>query len=317
MLKNIKRLLGALKSKDPAVKWGILIKVLSPVSQTLDKIMATIIIRKNIKKTIPTTIMVVGPPRCGSTVIYQMLIRVLPSVYISNLHLFFPNFASWYLKKNNLFGTQLNGFNSYYGYTVGINNVNEGNFFIDKIFEGNPSRELIRKRYLEFISKMQASEQQPLVFKNIRNYKNILKLNEAVPEIIFIRIKRNIEQVIQSVLKAYYELGYFHPISDTFKEKKIDNPIEFAVLNILQIEKELNSFQKRIDNSKWIEWEYETFCNEGLEMIERLVNDYLNIDCSILHRNKFKKELKVSKRKKVNIDDEEKIRKLLNKYKKL
>ncbi len=257
----------------------------------------------------------VSPPRSGSTIVYQVLTRLIPSVYISNLHSLFPNLASSFLLKNNLFGRLSLKFNNYYGYTAQINDVNEGNQLVEELLQDRENLSLIRSRFIDLIRMMQATTNCPLIFKNVRAYPNILKLHNAIPELIFIRVKRNPEQVIQSVVKAYYELGTFHPVPHSLKHSNIKDPVEFAVKQILEIEKTLDEQLKHIKCSSVVEIEYESFCSDPWIVAENLVKNYLNLDLSCLRKDSLSDLLQVSNRVKVSESDAKKISLLLTKNK--
>lgn len=314
---KLRRLKGGLTSGNPAVYLSIFIKAFSPFGHLLDTIITGMLPKHKLRdNNIPTSLMIVSPPRSGSTIVYQVLARVIPCVYISNLHAIFPNFASYYLQKKKLFGENISGFNNYYGYTSSINDVNEGNEFVDSILKNSADKNSIRKRFIRFAKMMRATAQQPLIFKNVRNYSNILRLHEAVPEIIFLRVKRETEQVIQSELKGYYELGTFHPVPKILNDSRIDDPIEFSVRQILEIEQEIDNQKKQIKQSAWVEWTYEDFCSDTLPMIENLIRDYLNMDLSCLRKEAISESLRVSNKTKVSEDETNRISLLLREYNK-
>ncbi len=257
--------------------------------------------------------MIIGPPRSGSTIIYQVLIRAIQCVYISNLHSLFPKSASSYLLKKDLFGKNIGGFNNYYGYTSSIYDVSEGNQIIEAILSDKSDQKLIRKKFIAFINMMFANREKPLIIKNVRAYSSIADLHKAVPEIIFLRVRRNPEQIIQSVLCAFHELGYFHPIPHTLKDYKTDDPLEFGVRQILEIDKEIDKQKSQISESKWLELWYEDFCADPWSIINYLAENYFDMDLPILDKTTIP-ELKVSKRIKVNDDEANRISYLIQKY---
>jgi len=314
---QINRFSGALKSGNPAARLGIFIKGIGFFTRLIDKMNYHALgDSKDKNGTIPPCLMIVSPPRSGSTIAYQVLIRAIRCVYISNLHSLFPNYASSYLLRNKLFGTNLGKFgefHNYYGYTSSIYDVNEGNEIIEEIFDDNADKGLIRKRFVTFAGVMRANQERPLIFKNVRAYPHIANLHKAVPEIIFLRIKRDPEQIIQSVVRAYHELGTFHPISQALVNYEINDPLEFAVRQFLEIEREIDFQKEQIEQTKWIEWWYEDFCSDPWPMILNLVGNYFQMDQSHLRRNAVPK-LRVSKRVKVSEAEANRISLLLRQY---
>ena len=311
---QIKRFVGALKSGSPAARLSMLTKSVGFFCRLIDKIIyRSLAIREENKGKLPPCLMIISPPRSGSTIVYQVVIRAIPCVYISNLHSLFPNYASTYLIRKKLFGKNIDNFHNYYGHTSSIYDVNEGNEIIEAIYAGSPGQELIRERFIKFAGVMRATNQRPLIFKNVRAYPYLADLHKAVPEIIFLRIKRDPEQTIQSVVRAYHELGSFHPIPKALVNCKIDDPIEFAVYQINEIIREINSQKEQIDPARWIEWRYKDFCSDPLPMIKDLVKNYFKIDLKHFYIDAIPK-LKVSNRVKVKPDEEMRISLLLQKH---
>jgi hypothetical protein len=312
---QIKRFIGAISSNHPAARLGILIKAISPLSNSVDKIIYKVrSIENSSEYQMPPCLMIVSPPRAGGTIIYQVLTRIIPSVYISNLHRLLPGFASIIMHKTGKFGTNLTGYNNYYGYTTSLYDVNEGNELVDKWFKGEINREIIRERFKKFVKMMRASQDLPLIFKNVRNYKNILNLHQAIPELIFLRVTRNPEQIIQSELKAFYELGTFHPIPEALAKIPINDPIDFCVKQILEIENKMNEQKKHIPQENWMEWSYEDFCNNTIPMIRELAGKYFGMKSNHLREDNLIESLHISNRSKVNEHDAKRISMLINTY---
>jgi hypothetical protein len=297
---QINRIKGALISGTPAAYMGIFLISIGPFSRLFDRLLYRILSRNEIKEDkLPHCLMIISPPRSGSTITYQVLVRVIPSVYISNLHYMFPNCASSYMLNKNMFGSQISGFRNYYGYTSSIYDVNEGNIIVEAFFHDKANREQIRKRFTKFVVAMRATPDRPLILKNIRAYNHIALLSSAVSEVVFLRIRRNPEQVIQSTLRAYNELGTFNPVPNNLKNTRINDPVEFAVKQYLEIEREIDLQMEQINQSAKLEWRYEDFCSETWPMIEDLAQNYLKMDPGLLNRNAAP-SLKVSNRVKVN-----------------
>lgn len=317
-LPYITRLIGALRSGNRAAYLGIVLKALKPFTRPLDKMLAGVShIQENPEDNLPPCVMLVSPPRSGSTIIYQTLIRAIPSVYISNFHTLFPGLASDYLLKYNLLEKGLSKQANYYGYTSSLWDVNEGNEMVEAFFRGDGGQEHIREKFCQFIRMMRGTSQRPLIFKNVRAYSQILELHQAVPELVFLRIRRDTEQVIQSVVRAYYELGTFHPIPETLRQIWCDDPIEFAIHQILEIERIIDRQKEDIEKNNWLEWHYEDFCTNPWSKIECLAENYLNVSSSDLMKNVLSQPLQVSKRMKVSPGEADTIHILLQKYRQI
>jgi hypothetical protein len=213
-----------------------------------------------------------------------------------------------------LFGVNLRGFTNYYGYTSSIYDVNEGNEIVGDIFKDDATEHLIRKRFVKLTRVMKATSQRPLIFKNVAAYLHIHRLQEAIPEIFFLRIKRNPEQIIQSVMRAYHELGYFNPIPLTLSKEQINDPVEFGVRQILEIERIIDFQKEKVGGANWLEWQYEDFCSNPWPMLEHLLENYLKMPPTCLRHDVLAEPLKVSNRVKVSATEATRISLILQQY---
>ena len=312
-IQQVKRFAGAVQSGHPAAWLGMFLKAVGPPGRFLDRCVSGSPSEAGSKsESMPACVMIVSPPRSGSTLIYQALTRAIPCVYLSNLHLVFPSFASGWLMKRDRLGRN-SGFDNFYGYTSSLSDVCEGNELVGEWFEGGPDHRRVREKFLCFIEKMRASETHPLIFKNVRNYTRISILHQAVPELVFLRIRRNTEQTVQSVVKAYHELGGFHPVPPALEGRVIGDPVEFAVRQILEIEREIDAQKRAIDPSVWLEWTYENFCSDAWAKIEGLAENYLKMDKARLRRDGLSEPLTASRRPKVSEQEARRITELLRK----
>jgi hypothetical protein len=200
---------------------------------------------------------------------------------------------------------------NYYGYTSSVWDINEGNAFIDSLFRKGTDPDIIRKRFVRMLSRLRIDNSVPFIFKNVRNYNHILDLHRALPEIVFLRIRRNTFQVVQSELRAHYELGTFHPIPAKLKDIPSTDPLVFTVQQITEIERELDVQFREIDENNKIEWHYEEFCENMMHQIENLADKHLGVDSSLLRADVIKFPLKASMRRKVSEEEADRIAHLL------
>ncbi len=265
------RLKGALMSGKKAAYLGIALNLLRPLTQPLDRFFGG---RGRTgpepsAQHLPPSLMIASPPRSGSTLIYQVLTRTIPSVYYSNMHYLFPKSASRVMNLFGMFGTGLSGFRNYYGYSPKLRDVNEGNPLLAKILPGEDPEE-IREHFLRIVSWMRAGPDRPFLFKNVRHYDTIGRLHEAMPELHFLRIKRETAHVVRSELNGYRELGTFHPVPPELRNSGITDPVEFCVRQILLIEASLDKQFEALPEEGKMVWEYEAFCSDAEAHIRAL-----------------------------------------------
>lgn len=301
------RLFGAIKSRNKAAYFGIFYKAIRPITVLLDKILFALSKPKE-HSIIPPCLIIVSPPRSGSTVTYQVLTRSIPSVCITNATYLFPFFGTKLLELLNKSTQNLKGFKNYYGYTSKIEDVNEGNEIIEMLIEGKNSQE-IRRKFIKWLNFQGANVNKPMIIKNVRIYDQLEILLRAVPEITVLQIKRDLSQNIQSEIKAYHQLKSFHPIPLELKNKSL-SPIEFAFHQINIINNTLNGYKLRFKDIKWFDWTYESLCETPKKHIEDLAQKGLGLEN---HKVLNVPNLKASFSKKISEKEMEILKKLIEK----
>ena len=225
------RIFGALKNGGAEARMGILIQLLSPITQLLDNVL----INKPDKNYDNVKGMIIcGPPRSGSTLIFQAITCALPCLPYTNLHVLFPNHASNFIRNNKVADPDKKvRFNNYNGYTAGLLDVNEGNNIFSWAHKSENSGFLI-SNFDKILSQLDPDPNEILVLKNNLAYNVIDRIYEAVngKQFIFIRIQRDLQAVIESVVKVYEETKHFQPIPEKLLMSEIADPIEFAYQQI-------------------------------------------------------------------------------------
>jgi hypothetical protein len=266
-----RRLGGALCSGHPAARRSIARTALSPATRLLDHLLRALLPAPRLTlDAVPPCLLLVAPPRSGSTLIYQVLTQVLPCVYPANLHQLFPYTASWWMHRWGWFGSRAEGFSSYYGHTTSLKDVNEANDWTCWVLAAPSGRAGVRQRFLRFVRELRPTGALPLVWKNVGAYDQLPRLIEAVPELCFLRVRRDPAEIVQSELRGYRDLGTFHPIPASMRTRSLDDPVAFAVELILTIDAELDHARACSAPGQWEEWSYEGFCMHPLAHIEDL-----------------------------------------------
>jgi hypothetical protein len=286
--------------------------LLRPVTQGVDKLLAKAL--KNagatVNQGIPRSVLIVGPPRSGSTVLYQVLTRVIPCAYTSNMHSLFPDCASHIMNKRGMYGSATS-LRNYFGYTSQLADVNEANDAFAELFVGNPSSEILRQRMIQLAHRLGASELRPMLLKNIRFHEMTGILHEAIPELKILRVVRNREQVVQSELRAFHRLGYFHPIPDSMKDMDFSDPVAFAVKQIAEIELTIDRQLADIDPSSWDSCSYEEFCLDPAKAVEDIATRLLGVSPNSLRLDLIPRTLKASFTRKVSSAEADRIQQLM------
>ena len=306
---NIQRLFKALISGHPAAYWALVRMSMSPFTRLLDLAFSLATKHDLDAFSVGKCILICSPPRSGSTVIYQSITRAVDCGYVSNLHQIFPRTARIFIRKFGILLSKPTGFDSYYGHTKELLNVNEGNDLIEYWFQSSET-EAIRRRFIDSVLSLRVNQGQPVIIKNLNTYNRLAMLHRAVPEVIFLRIRRENQKVIESELNAFYELGHFNPVPESLQDVDFSDPVKFAVDQILTIERTLDEQLAHVPESHVIHISYEKFCESPEEELSPLIERIGALSEGI----ELRKRLKASRPSKVSVADRAQIKSLLCKY---
>jgi len=252
-------------------------------------------------------------------VIYQALTRALPSAYLSNVHALFPSLGSWLSRARRGRLDTHESFNNYYGYTSRLFDVYEGNEFFEWAHQIPPEvrnsgyNQYLRTEFVRLVELLSPLPSECVIFKNVRAYSIVERLHQAVPEIVFVRIRRDRGQVIESVVSAFHELGYFHPVPDPVRGMELKDPAEFACAQIEAIEARLDEQFSHLPLASRFEISYEAFCERPYESINTLAYDFLKLSSGSVHQCSALANLKASRRRKVSDAEQSRIQSLIQK----
>jgi hypothetical protein len=154
-------------------------------------------------------VQVVGPPRSGTTMVYQVLSQSLPYAYFDNLNSLFPRSA---ITAGRLFGVSKRRPNpqtrSYYGNTSGLRGTNDA-FHVwdrwlgeDRSCVVDPLPASVQEDMQRFFRAWFAHFPRPLLTKHNQNLLCMETLAKALPSTIFVVIARDPVYTAQSLLIA-------------------------------------------------------------------------------------------------------------------
>jgi hypothetical protein len=292
------RFFGAFVSGKRAAYTAMFIMLVAPFTSFVDRLLAPLFLRVPNSYKTPPCLMIVASSRSGATIVNQVLTRELNCVYISNMHILFPNFGSAILSMLNMWGKGSMKHKNYYGYTASLFDVNEANDIVKRLISVNLSKQQRAELFRNFSYRMGATSERPLVFKNVRHFEKLSLLIDAIPEITFTHVYRKPQFAAQSVLRAYYELGYYHPVPNTLVKDQSE-PVEFSVKQVFEVNRIIHEQIKLAGEGKYFNVRYEDFCEDYQSFIDRFCSD-LNFSIRIENQSDRSYELVASQ--KVNID---------------
>lgn len=307
---HIKRFIGALRLRNSAIYLGMAIKGLGAITRPIESFIQSLSLLKTVSP--PKNfrcIVIVCPPRSGGTLTYQVLTRSLPSIFLANIHSITPFFGTKLFRLFSKRNKKTLPLKNCYGYTSSLYDVHEGNEFftwLDGLFEikkHENQREEIRSKFMKLITMLSPAENEIAIFKNMRTYLHIANLHKALPEIVFVRVRRDPQRVVQSSLRAFSDTGTFHPVPPPLLEMPLTDPTDFAIMQIKTFNKILDEQFEQLPQSSRFEIDYEEFCNDPYRFINELVKKFPDIPESSIKQDLSILNLKPSVTLKVSQSD--------------
>ena len=230
-------------------------------------------------------ILIVGPPRSGTTLVHQVLASCLDVSYFTNFNAMFlhsPLAAAKYLQTR--FDPGPGKTENLYGNTGGLWGANDA-FHVWNRYLGSdrydseaklPSGTVMEMR--QFFAAWSHVTGKPILNKNNRNLAFASQLAEAFPSAHFIAIRREPLFVAQSLLKAREwvqgnrNIGWGLNSQNATGSDEGRSDLE-AVCNQVVANEELFETQRgMIASQRWTEITYESFCENPRECVEQLAS---------------------------------------------
>ncbi len=253
-------------------KWWFLRSILKYGSPLISSLEKSAIKKYGSREGDHPCIFIIGPPRSGSTIFYQLITSLLDLSYIDNL----ANLA----RNNPFFGMKLSralfrgkshqSFSSNYGRTTegGLHAPAEALFFY-KWFPGdrhytvpsdlNPKQVKALNETIYGITNML---EKPLVIKNLSFSVRLQALREFMPDARYVVLRRDPLYTAQSILLGMRnnhqpENKVWGILPKDFKELEGLDPHEMVVRQVNQIEKQIFTDLKKIPAEKVLYVDYE------------------------------------------------------------
>jgi len=233
-------------------------------------------------------VFIVGAPRSGTTLVYQVLTHVLHVSYFTNVTAMFPRSpitATRYFQSLGLKGRK--SFRNYYGNTAGLQSPNDGfgvwNRWLGK--DRYVARKSLEEHDIEamrnFFKAWHAVLNLPFLNKNNRNLDCLSLLAESLPGARFIVVRRNPILVVQSILESRKIVHgdatrAWGLMSETLPE--FSTPIEILERicdQVVRIEQRLQDQLREIEENRWHAVWYEDFCRDPADTARRIAHDWI------------------------------------------
>ena len=227
-------------------------------------------------------IFIIGPPRSGSTLLFQVMVNAFNFGYTSNAHAKWYGGMSYYERFRSKKSQGASDYTSQHGRTKGKHSPHESwqywyQFFRKTpMFVGNsdiaPSLPGKLRRSLLRITR--ASE-MPFLFKNLPCAMRLAPLTNVVPEALYIVTQRDYLATAHSILAGRKKANGNYDDWWSVEPKEIDElrklPAEEQVVKqIYSIYHEIDSHREKIGPDKILDISYEVLCEDTHGTIERI-----------------------------------------------
>ena len=241
-------------------------------------------------------IFVCGPARSGTTIVFQALARHLPVAYLKNFTTIFPRspiIVTSFFRRLSRNRESSEGFENYYGKTLGMHGPSEANHLWNRWVELDTNEWRTRlssdnaRECRQFFAAFGLLDDRPLLCKN--NNMNVYaeQVAEAMPNSIFICLRRDPAFLAQSLLQARREIlgtvdrGY--GAQDVTSDNGADvDPIESVCAQVKYLNNRASAARQAIGDDRFWIIDYEAFCSNPGELISRVSQYFdlkVNEDC--------------------------------------
>jgi Sulfotransferase family len=153
-------------------------------------------------------LLIVGAPRCGSTLLYQTMVSCFDVAYLSNLHC--RAFGSPAVVERFLRGRRAPiSYRSRHGSTSGLRAPAECGQFWYRFFPRAPQHvtrqaadPAAMRRLRASVRALQEAARRPVVFKNLICSLRVGPIADALPEAVFVVVRRDLLETAHSLLEA-------------------------------------------------------------------------------------------------------------------
>jgi hypothetical protein len=230
----------------------------------------------------PELIFILGSPRTGSTLLYQILINALQPFYFSNLiNDYFSDCPIIGATIQNSFPRKSIPYKSKYGKTNGLLGPSEASHIMREWFGGeHPSQTksctVIPNKKQHLIATLQAIYKltnSPILIKNAWNCFRIENLQQLFPNSKFIWIRRDISCSAQSDLNSRINRGspYIWNSATTHNYKEIQRLPYWE--QVVEQQYEYNkAISQNIQSTNFVEVWYEDMCQGQTVQLEKFLN---------------------------------------------
>ncbi|MGH3051538.1 MAG: sulfotransferase family protein [Gaiellaceae bacterium] len=229
-------------------------------------------------------IFVVGAPRSGSTLLYQLLVVRFDVAYLSNLHCRFfgaPAFVE------RAVGKRLRppgDFSSRFGSTRGLAAPSECGPYWYRFFRKSPQHVSLAEADPNRLGQLRESVRafaraagRPLVFKNLVNSVRLVPLGAALPEALFVFVRRDEADTAASILAGRRAVNADESKWWSVEPPEIERlrtlpPQEQVLEQVRAVESLVDEAREEIGRDRFLDVRYEDVCADTHRALESVMD---------------------------------------------
>ena len=253
-------------------------------------------------------IFIIGAPRSGTTLVYQVLVKEFNLLYFSNLTNVFYGAPcmSTILFKSKL-GHIDDNFSNNFGYIEGLFSPSEAGPLNEKWFEYE------NKQAKQCINSLISKCSLPIVLKNIHNITRIVNILKLFPNSLIIHVDREKYFNAQSIIlntKSYDQIDrFYNKISDRQTNDYYEKAIE-----TINYSKRLKNRLNTTNKNNLITINYEEFCETPDDFIRNIYSWFLHKNIILNRRHSTNKlSFKISNKNKLSPKETNHLKELISK----
>ncbi|NDY74106.1 hypothetical protein DO021_12805 [Desulfobacter hydrogenophilus] len=229
-------------------------------------------------------VFIVGAPRTGTTLFYQILTNLLDVGYLSNLsNLFYHSLFSGMVLHDRVYGNRPhNNFTSDSGRTRGLISVNESGKFWYQWYPKNVcslTNDMLSgidfSSMVNTIRNIQHRLKKPLVFKNQTNSQRVASLAKLFPDSVFVHVVRDPLPVAGSIIRHRKRfLGsvdkWYSIKPDNYEQIKDLGYVDQVVHQLHGVDRMIEHALQGLDPKRSLKVDYEDICRSWPDVVSEV-----------------------------------------------
>ena len=274
-----------LLSKQRAAKFTLWVTALGIALIPIDwafQFVERLVFRKKKTEATGPHIIVCGPARSGTTLVYQVLADALPVIYVKNLTTLFPRAP---LLATRLFSRetrpdQQRDYQNYYGKTDGLQAASEANHLWNQWVDADDSGFRTKlttsgaDAMKSFLGQFSAIFNKPTLSKNNNINAFADEIANKMDHVHFICLRRDARYLAQSLIKARLEINgdvaKCYGVNEGDSNKHDDEPVLSVLEQIRYLDELAVQQQQKIGKEHFWIVDYESFCARPTDLINQI-----------------------------------------------